>query len=130
MKKIFSLFVFLGIVFSSCVTNVEDVSQPAEEPDEVISYSEDVQPIFNQNCTVCHGNNGGISLVSYQATTSGNGNNYGANLIIPNDADASGLIDKLEPNPDFGQIMPQGGSLTATEIAIIKAWINQGALDN
>lgn len=120
----------LSLLLFSCVSNVEDLTDDVvPEPDEV-SYASDIQPIFNSQCTSCHGNNGNISFTTYANTTSGTGNFYGANLIISGDADASGLVDKIEPNPESGSRMPQGGSLTATEIATIKAWINQGALNN
>ncbi|GAB5408915.1 MAG: hypothetical protein BalsKO_12800 [Balneolaceae bacterium] len=129
MKKIFPFLIAILFFSSNCINNVEDLSEPVPVP-EGVSYANDVQPIFNAQCTSCHGNFGGISFVNYEATTSGNGNNYGASLIIAGDADNSGLIDKLSSNPQSGSQMPQGGSLTNDEIATIRAWINEGALDN
>lgn len=129
MKILLPVLLILFLYTTNCINNVEDLSQPSEEPIDV-SYLNDVQPIFNAQCTDCHGSNGGISLTNYSNTTSGNAFNYGANLIIAGDADASGLIDKIGPNPEFGQTMPQNGFLTNDEIATIRAWINQGAKDN
>ncbi len=129
MKKILPFLLILFLYSSNCINNVEDLSEPSDEPIDV-SYANDVQPIFNAQCTSCHGAIGGISFEDYARTTSGNSNNYGASLIIAGDADASGLIEKLGPNPEFGETMPQNGFLSNDEIATIRAWINQGAKDN
>lgn len=115
---------FLGI---NCMNGSEDVTGTEQTN---VSYSTQVQPILNSRCVSCHGTNGGVNLSSYSALMSSVGNNYGTNLVVEGDADASGLVDKIEPNPQFGSRMPQGGTLTGDQIQIIKAWINEGALDN
>lgn len=129
MKKILlpSILVF-SFLSANCLTNVED--NTGEVPDEPVSYASDIQPIFNARCTVCHGNSGGVNLSSYQALMNSNGNFYGTNVVVPGDAAASGLVDKLEPNPQFGSRMPQGSSLSGNDIEKIRAWINEGALNN
>jgi len=129
MKKLIPILLILFLYSSNCINNVEDLSEASEEPIDV-SYLNDVQLIFNDYCTDCHGANGGISLTNYSNTTSGNSNNYGSSLIIAGDADASGLIDKIGPNPEHGATMPPNEFLTNDEIATIRAWINQGAKDN
>ena len=58
------------------------------------------------------------------------GNNYGDNVVVAGNADASGLVDKIEPNPQHGSRMPTNGSLTNSEIQTIRTWINEGALNN
>ena len=58
------------------------------------------------------------------------GNNYGSNLVVAGNADESGLVDKIEPNPDHGSRMPIGGTLTNSEIQTIRTWINEGAKNN
>ena len=129
MKTFLPFLLILVLITTGCIINVEDLSEPLPEPDGV-SYINDVQPIFNARCTSCHGSNGGISFTSYSNTTSGTGLNYGTDLIIPGNAAASGLVDKLGVNPRFGARMPLGGSLTSQEIATITSWINDGALNN
>ena len=37
------------------------------------------------------------------------------------------MVDKIEANPQFGNRMPVGGSLSQDQINKIKAWINEGA---
>ena len=47
-----------------------------------ISYSTTIQPIFNNNCTGCHGSSGGLNLGSY--STLDCGGNSGAVIIAEN----------------------------------------------
>lgn len=93
-----------------------------------VDYSEDIQPIFNQNCTSCHGSQNGVTLSSYDAVMSSVGSQYGTEIVVPNEPDQSPLVDKIEPNPEFGSRMPQGGPyLNDEQINLIKTWISEGA---
>jgi mono/diheme cytochrome c family protein len=92
-----------------------------------IDYQSQVQPIFNANCTSCHGANGGVNLSSFSALMSSVGNSYGSNVVVPGDPQASGLIDKLGTNPQFGNPMPPSGQLSQADIAMIRQWISEGA---
>ncbi len=130
---LFSLF----IVGLSCTNNTEnlvlapdDGNEGNDDPVVEVSYSSDVQPIFNGNCSSCHGSSGNVSLTSYSALMNSVGNNYGSNLVVAGNADESGLVDKIEPNPDHGSRMPIGGTLTNSEIQTIRRWINEGAKNN
>ncbi len=92
-----------------------------------VDYATEIQPIFNANCTSCHGGNGGVNLRSYTALMSSVGNNYGSNVVVPGNPDASGLVDKIEPNPQFGNRMPNSSGLAQSEIDLIRQWIAEGA---
>jgi len=97
-----------------------------------VDYSSEIQPIFSNNCSACHGvGQNGFNSGSYagvMASTSP-ASRYNRNHVIPNDADGSPLVDKIEPNPQFGTRMPTGGALSTDEITKIKNWINEGALE-
>lgn len=92
--------------------------------DTVVSYSLDIQPIFDNNCISCH-----PLIVSPPDLTEDN--SYDAvisnNYIVPKDLDASILYQKLKGNPN---IMPPSGPLPKKEIDLVKEWIEQGALNN
>ncbi|MBC8399876.1 MAG: T9SS type A sorting domain-containing protein [Candidatus Marinimicrobia bacterium] len=99
-----------------------------------ISYSQvdfqtQIQPIFNNNCTGCHGTNSGVTLTSYSTTMNSTGNQYGTLIVNPFNAVASPLYDKvrLDKTPDHGSRMPQGGALIQDQVDLIKNWINEGA---
>ncbi len=93
-------------------------------PDGVVSYSLDIQPIFNTHCTSCHP---GI----VESPDLSEGNSYGSIsdgiYIIPNNIEVSLLYQRIIGNPS---IMPPNGSLSASEINLIRNWIEQGALNN
>lgn len=137
----FKTFLLITVAFvagckSDKIFNVPEEPPPTDTTDVVqISYQDQVQPIFNNSCGggPCHivGSQAGVNLSDYQNTTSSVGDSYGQLVVIPGDAAASPLIDKLSDNPEFGRQMPlTGGALTNEEISTIRDWINQGALDN
>ena len=111
----------LFLVSNSCYYDVADAEI---DPDEIISYSADIQPIFNNHCTSCH-----PDLAANPDLSEGNSYNSITNgtYIIPEDPEGSLLFQRLLGNPS---IMPPSGSLSASEIATIRTWIEQGALDN
>ena len=92
-----------------------------------VDYQTQIQPIFNDNCTSCHGGNGGVNLSSYNALMNSNGNNYGSNIVVPGDPNASGLVDKIEPNPQFGSRMPNANGIPQSDINLIRQLISEGA---
>lgn len=92
-----------------------------------------VQMIFTQNCGNCHigSRENGVRLDSYENVINSVGDQYGTEVVQPGDADASPLVDKIEPNPEFGSRMPEDGPfLSSDRINQIKEWINQGAENN
>ena len=42
-----------------------------------VDYATEIQPIFEANCTSCHGGSGGVNLSSYASLMNSVGNNYG-----------------------------------------------------
>lgn len=93
-----------------------------------VDYPSQIQPIFNANCTNCHGGNSGLTLTSFEALMGSTGFQYGSNIVVPGDPDASGLVDKIEPSPQFGnQMPPPSGGLSQGEIDLIRQWITEGA---
>jgi hypothetical protein len=95
---------------------------------EKISYNEEIRPIFNKKCIVCHGGvkkNGNFSLLfpeeAYAKAKSGK---Y---AIIPYDAENSELVKRLKTH-DAEERMPKDKEpLSDEEISKIEQWINEGA---
>lgn len=92
-----------------------------------VDYEADIQPIFDQSCTSCHGSSSGVTLTSYDAVMNSVGSQYGTEIVVPGEPDESPLVDKIEPDPEIGSRMPQGGSLSDDEIELIRTWIQEGA---
>lgn len=95
-----------------------------------------IQQIFNQSCSGsgCHINTrtSGVRLNTYQNAIESVGDQYGTNVIIPENADGSPLVDKIESSsPQFGSRMPiTGNFLSDSRISQIKQWIDEGAENN
>jgi len=92
-----------------------------------VSFSDDVMPVFESDCIICHGNFGGWDASSY-TTVLGTGDH--APVIIPGDPENSLLAQKMVGTHSTGAIMPPAGLLPEHEIQIILDWIEEGALDN
>jgi len=107
---------------------------------QVVSYSKDVQPIFDANCVACHQTNGAQeNLVleehkSYSNIVNKPSRESGALLIAPSSPDSSYLIRKIEGTQlaahGRGARMPLDGSLEAAEIAVLRRWVEAGAKDD
>ncbi len=128
MKKITIIFVSLGILI------IIVISVLSCEPDEKyeVSFSHDIQPIFNMKCLDCHGagGNANLDLSSYSSLMSGENNN--PPVLIPFQADRSLLYEKVsQQSPSIGDRMPIGRNpLISSDIKLIGDWIDQGAKDN
>jgi len=109
----------------------ESPSDPEDKNDteNVISFSDDIIPIFTQHgCTTCHGGEAGLFVTTVGGLLEGGDNGP---AIVPGDAENSLLIQKLSPNPPFGDRMPQGAPpVPESQQNTIKRWINEGAEDN
>jgi mono/diheme cytochrome c family protein len=112
------------------------ISNAASSPDAVvlaaqvvapISYAADVQPIWSNSCSGCHGTSGGLTLTSYNSLMAGNSNN--GPVVIPGDGANSLIVRKLKGTA--GALMPAGGpALSPSLINSIETWIDQGAQNN
>jgi hypothetical protein len=97
----------------------------------LISYAAEIQPIFNNNCAgaQCHipGPANGLSLNNYAQLMQGG--NSGA-VVLPGNPDGSIIVRRLEGT--ITPRMPLNGPpyLSASEIQLIRDWIEQGALEN
>lgn len=93
-----------------------------------VSFSEQVLPIFQAKCSMCHNATttfGGWDGTSYASVmTTGDHNPE----VTAGDAVNSYLVSLLKQTN--GVIMPPTGRLTDEEIQIIIDWITGGALDN
>ena len=91
--------------------------------------------VFNPSCVSHHGldaASAGLNLAeghAYRNLVNVRSNQVMLDLVRPGDAENSYLIHKLEGREGIvGKQMPVGSSpLSASDIAVIKAWINSGA---
>ena len=124
MKAIVSFAVVLMFLF--LVSCTKDYLVPPDTPAQGVSFSNDVIPIFNDNCISCH--NGGISpnLTADKA--------YGEltsipDLVKPGDPDNSELYHRMM-GMGMGSMMPPSGMMPKSKTDVIYQWIKEGALNN
>ncbi|NQV41347.1 MAG: T9SS type A sorting domain-containing protein [Candidatus Marinimicrobia bacterium] len=94
-----------------------------------VDYETEIQPIWNASCAGCHGSQAGLSLAAGQSFDNLVGvtsSNYAPALrVVSGDPSTSVLYNKVAGNGVNGQQMPQGGTLTVEQIALISTWITE-----
>jgi len=108
------------------------------KPPFTVSYSLQVQPIFNSRCVSCHGGaiqNGGLDLRaanSYDNIVDVVSSGYAPDKrVVPGDPVASVLFGKVMNTGDYGQRMPPAGAaLSVANQQTIETWIQEGANRN
>src|SRR6185369_6093560 len=90
-----------------------------------VDFATDVQPIFRQSCIGCHGPS--QQMAGFRLDRRRDAMRGGTIAVIgPGNSDGSRLYRRLIDS-EFGAQMPPTGALTPDKVAIIKAWIDQGA---
>ena len=95
------------------------------------SYSQHIQPIFNEFCVGCHGADkaeNGLRLDSYQNLMKGT--SFGP-VIVSGSADSSTLVIAVQNPPVKRVAMPKDAHrLSPNRISNIRYWIEAGAKNN
>ncbi len=93
------------------------------------TFDGEVLAIFQQHCVGCHGNDkqrGGLNLATFGAMNAGGAS--GA-VIKPGDPDKSRLYT-LTTHQEEPKMPPKASKIPDAQLAILKAWIEQGAREN
>lgn len=123
IRKAFILYSFAVVSCTSCYYDSEDVLYPVKTKivcdTTGITFSSDISPLLDNHCNNCHARGiglGGVVLEGYSH--------------VKIYADAGSLLGSVEHKPSYFP-MPRGtDQLDACSIAVIQAWIIQGAPDN
>lgn len=138
----FIIVVFLSTFLYTCKSpNQPDVPDPGagETAKEDPSFAADIQAIFNANCLGggCHNATASAGLNLSQGLAYNNLVNVNSTSepnfkrVLPNDAQKSYIVMKLEGRQNVGSRMPLNRSpLSTVQIQNIKNWINKGAIQN
>ena len=97
-----------------------------------VSFFKDIRPILQAKCQGCHQPakpEGGYVMTTLQSMTiAGDSGRIG---IVPGKPEKSFIIDQVTPDADGHAAMPQSGQpLVASEIDLIRRWIEAGAYDD
>ncbi len=106
-----------------------DVAQLPPPASMTVDFTRDVQPIFERHCLSCHGadkQRGGLRLDDRASALQG-GENHAPDIRPGRSAESPLIHFVAGLVPDM--LMPQKGErLTAGQIGILRAWIDQGAV--
>src|SRR5215218_9072708 len=96
-----------------------------QQPPAQIEFVRDVQPILRESCIGCHGPT--QQMNSFRLDRRRDALRGGTLAVIgPGNSEGSRMSQRLIGNA-FGIQMPPTGALPKEKIAVIKAWIDQGA---
>lgn len=107
-----------------------DVSKlPAPASVKGVTFDKDIKPLFEKSCFKCHGaekQKGKLRLDTLEAALKGG---ESGESILKGDSAKSPLVHSIARlDPDAA--MPpdgKGDPLTAEQVALVRAWIDQGA---
>ena len=94
---------------------------------ETIDYSSQVKPILKARCYACHGalkQKMGLRLDTGSLVRRGGDSGP---AVESGHADESLLIDRVSETEDRLRMPPEGPALSAEQIRILRAWVDQGA---
>ena len=125
MKKTIKILILFGIglSFTSCYYD----TYPEASVPEVVSYKDNIQPLWNSDCVECHSGNVAPDLRpdnSYESLLQGG-------YVIPGNAEESTLYLSLFEGTGVSLMPPKpNGPWPDYNRQLVKDWIDQGALDN
>jgi mono/diheme cytochrome c family protein len=93
----------------------------------VAAQTPEARAVLQKRCFACHGpamQMNGLRLDDGEAALKGG---YSGPSILPGNAAGSALIDRVVSTKEGYAMPPAGPKLTEAEVAILKAWIDQGA---
>ena len=116
MKKLFQFSIITAFILSMSSCYYDEIYVP-EIPD-IVDFAADIQPVIvASNCASCHDGTLDPNLTA--------GNEYNSlvpDYVVAGDADASVFYIQMVDN--------HGGGVSTNSLALIKEWINSGALNN
>jgi len=135
MKRTIKILIgFFGLlILQSCYKDVGPIEPQSNFPTENISFSKNIQPVFNSSCIACHPSSGNLDLTaenSYNSIVNVEASGYNGILIVPEDPDNSVLYKKIDGSGLFGSNMPPGYNLTENQVEMFRIWIEEGAKNN
>lgn len=101
----------------------------AEEPAKKVTYADDVKPILREHCFSCHNTSNAksdLALDDYGRVMVGGA---GGEVVLSGDLESSRLW-MLVSHQEEPKMPPEQDKLPEAKLAVIKAWIEGGALEN
>ena len=137
LVALLSSSMFLSVilpVMQDVTTDRSTQVQPADAAHErmlgeSVDYLADVKPILVRRCYACHGPDSDSRKADLRFDDRGDvtRSRDGYSIISPGRAHESELLLRIDPQDPDDRMPPEGVSLSAEEIDIIRRWVDQGA---
>src|SRR5579872_6318196 len=101
------------------------VSLDAQQSASSVDYKKDIQPILNENCTVCHKGASAPAALRLDSAAGVFQGGASGKVVVPGKSSESILAQRISATD--GSQMPPSGPLGKKEIATIIKWIDEGA---
>ena len=101
-------------------------SVAAADEKEVISYEDQIKPIFGQHCVACHGEDkqtADLNLQTYAAVLKGGS---GGEAVVAGRASQSALFKAITDPDDNVRMPPKKPPIPKEQIELIQKWIDSG----
>ncbi len=104
-------------------------SKPAKPKvvwNETVDFKRDVYPLLKQRCFECHAGEFPDSGYRLDVRSELLGHSTGHALAVPGNSHNNPLLQALTSNSDTQRMPPEGDPLSEKQVAMIRAWIDQG----
>jgi Protein of unknown function (DUF1553)/Protein of unknown function (DUF1549)/Planctomycete cytochrome C len=120
----------IGLCILGLVGLLAPVSSEEKPATGEVRYNRDIRPILSNRCFKCHGpdlKKAGLDLQTRDSAT--RELKSGMKAIVPGNAAASHIIERVLSIDDKQRMPPKGKGepLSPQQVAMLKAWIDQGA---
>jgi mono/diheme cytochrome c family protein len=130
MKQVHHFLSALTLLAGVTALTAAEPKLPAAATKTGVTFATDIKPIFDKSCVECHGpkkQKGGLRLDSREATVKGG--EEGPSITVGDSAKSSlvKLIARVGDEENWMPPIDKGKPLTAEQVGLVRAWIDQGA---
>ncbi|MEL6106414.1 MAG: DUF1549 domain-containing protein [Planctomycetota bacterium] len=94
-----------------------------------VDFQKQIQPILAKRCFACHGPDeveGGLSFATREEAFAET--DSGARAFVAGQPEESVVLERITSEDEFERMPPEGDPVTEEEVALIRRWIEQGAV--
>ena len=130
MKRItiaLSLCAALAVAFTASAAAKKEL--PPASKKTGLTFDKDIKPIFEKSCVECHGEKKAKGKLKLDTLANSLKASENGKSIIPGKSADSSLVKAIARLNEDDAMPPEGKGkpLTAEQIGLIRAWIDQGA---
>jgi len=102
---------------------------PAPKPNIIAAdFDRDIRPLLQKHCVECHGEKKQKGELRLDAKTFAFKGGHDGAAIIAGKADASPIFQRITNTDEDERMPPKGDPLPSAQVALVKAWIDAGAV--